>query len=58
MMAAVMDAGSDDLKSNGQATRDDGLFPVEPFPMGLPEGLSYDCIRDLLDALDGPSCRS
>jgi len=29
-------------------------FRVESFPMGLPEGLSYDNIAELLDALDGP----
>ena len=29
-------------------------FEVTPIPMGLPPGLSYDCIPELLDDLDGP----
>ena len=29
-------------------------FKVTPIPMGLPPGLSYDCIPKLLDDLDGP----
>jgi hypothetical protein len=29
-------------------------FEVTPIPMGLPPGLSYDCIPKLLDDLDGP----
>lgn len=29
-------------------------FVVRPIPMGLPPGLSYDCIPKLLDELDGP----
>jgi hypothetical protein len=29
-------------------------FEVMPIPMGLPPGLSYDCISKLLDDLDGP----
>jgi hypothetical protein len=29
-------------------------FEVTPIPMGLPPGLSYDCIPELLDKLDGP----
>jgi hypothetical protein len=29
-------------------------FEVTPIPMGLPPGLSYDCISKLLDDLDGP----
>ena len=29
-------------------------FEVTPIPMGLPPGLSYDCIPKLLDELDGP----
>jgi len=28
-------------------------FEVTPIPMGLPPGLSYDCISKLLDDLDG-----
>lgn len=29
-------------------------FVVHPRPMGLPEGLSYDSVEDLLEALEGP----
>jgi hypothetical protein len=29
-------------------------FEVTPWKMGLPPGLSYDCIPALLEALDGP----
>jgi hypothetical protein len=29
-------------------------FEITPRPMGLPPGLSYDCIPELLDKLDGP----
>lgn len=29
-------------------------FEVKPIPMGLPPGLSYDCIPKLLEDLDGP----
>lgn len=29
-------------------------FRVESFAMGLPDGLSYDNMDELLDALDGP----
>lgn len=29
-------------------------FEIRPIPMGLPPGLSYDCIPKLLDDLDGP----
>jgi hypothetical protein len=29
-------------------------FEIIPRPMGLPPGLSYDCIPELLDKLDGP----
>jgi hypothetical protein len=29
-------------------------FVVEPWSMGLPEGLSYDNIDELLEALEGP----
>ena len=29
-------------------------FAVTPWKMGLPPGLSYDCIPALLEALDGP----
>jgi hypothetical protein len=29
-------------------------FEIKPIPMGLPPGLSYDCIPKLLDDLDGP----
>jgi hypothetical protein len=29
-------------------------FVVEPWPMGLPEGLSYDNIEELLEVLEGP----
>lgn len=29
-------------------------FEVEPFPMGMPPGGSYDKIEDLLDLLEGP----
>jgi hypothetical protein len=29
-------------------------FEITPRPMGLPSGLSYDCIPELLDKLDGP----
>ena len=33
-------------------------FRVEAFPMGLPEGLSYDNVAEVLDALDGHSLRA
>lgn len=29
-------------------------FVVHPRPLGLPPGLSYDNIGDLLEALEGP----
>jgi hypothetical protein len=29
-------------------------FVVKPFASGLPPGLSYDCIGELLEALEGP----
>lgn len=29
-------------------------FVVKPLPMGLPPGLSYDNIGELLEALEGP----
>jgi hypothetical protein len=29
-------------------------FEIKAIPMGLPPGLSYDCIPKLLDELDGP----
>ena len=32
-------------------------FKVTPRPLGLPEGLSYDNIGELLDALEGPQHR-
>jgi hypothetical protein len=30
-------------------------FVVHPRPMGLPTGLSYDSVEDLLEALEGPA---
>jgi hypothetical protein len=32
-------------------------FAVKPLPMGLPSGLSYDNIGELLDAIEGPEHR-
>jgi hypothetical protein len=32
-------------------------FVVKPLAMGLPPGLSYDCIGELLEALEGPLYR-
>jgi len=32
-------------------------FRVEPIPMGLPPGMSYDNIAELLDELEGPLYR-
>ncbi len=29
-------------------------FVVKPLAMGLPPGLSYDCIGELLEAIEGP----
>jgi hypothetical protein len=29
-------------------------FVVHPRPMGLPDGLNYDNVADLLEALEGP----
>jgi hypothetical protein len=29
-------------------------FEITPIPMGLPPGLSYDCIPELLDEIEGP----
>jgi hypothetical protein len=29
-------------------------FVVKPIALGLPAGLSYDCIPELLEKLDGP----
>ena len=29
-------------------------FVVTPIPMGLPPGLSYDCIPELLEEIEGP----
>ena len=30
-------------------------FVVHPRPMGLPAGLSYDNVEDLIEALEGPA---
>lgn len=30
-------------------------FRVEPWPLGLPSGLSYDNIEQLLEAVEGPN---
>jgi hypothetical protein len=32
-------------------------FVVKPIALGLPAGLSYDCIPELLEKLDGPDWR-
>jgi len=32
-------------------------FVVKPLPMGLPPGLSYDKMGELLDAIEGPMHR-
>ena len=29
-------------------------FVVKPLPMGLPPGLSYDNVEELIEALEGP----
>jgi len=29
-------------------------FVVKPLPLGLPPGLSYDKVEDLIEALEGP----
>jgi hypothetical protein len=41
------------LMASKQQTR--RKFTVTPRPMGLPEGLSYDNIEDLLQHLEGPA---
>ncbi len=32
-------------------------FEITPRPMGLPPGLSYDCIAELLEQVEGPNHR-
>ena len=29
-------------------------FVIKPLPMGLPPGLSYDNVEELIEALEGP----
>ena len=39
------------------AKRDRKPFVVHPRPLGLPPGLSYDSVEDLLEALEGTAHR-
>jgi hypothetical protein len=39
------------------AKRERKPFVVRPRPLGLPPGLSYDSVEDLLEALEGTSHR-
>jgi hypothetical protein len=32
-------------------------FRIDPLPLGLPEGLSYDNVEELIEALEGPAHR-
>jgi len=42
------------VNGNGEAPKP---FVVTPLPLGLREGLSYDKIEDLIEALEGPMHR-
>jgi hypothetical protein len=42
------------VNGNGKAPKP---FVVTPLPLGLREGLSYDKIEDLIEALEGPMHR-